>query len=111
MLCADVTRDGVHQIDTPSASVVPLIIGGLTSSVGLEVAGATHDLEARGGRADIERLLSRVLAGEMGSGEVVVVTGASGGTGLFAVQLVSTPSGPPYHPVRPMITPVGPTTP
>jgi len=47
----------------PSSSVVPLLIGGLTSSIGLEVAG---------GR---------------GSGEVVLVTGASGNTGLFAVQL------------------------
>ena len=60
---ADTERDGVYPIDAPLPSVVPLLIGGLTSSVGLEVAG------------------------EMRSGETVLVTGASGGTGLFAVQL------------------------
>ena len=63
VLVADVTMDAVYRINAPLPSVVPLLIGGLTSSVGLEVAG------------------------EMRSGETVLVTGASGGTGLFAVQL------------------------
>lgn len=63
VVLVDVEKDGCYAIDHAAPEVVPLLIGGLTSSVGLEVAG------------------------EMRSGETVLVTGASGGTGLFAVQL------------------------
>lgn len=62
---ATVDRDTIFKIDKSLPSVVPLLIGGLTSSIGLEVAG------------------------EMRTNETVLITGASGGTGLFAVQLAA----------------------
>ena len=61
----DVEKDGAHLIDQPTADIVPLLIGGMTSSIGLEVAG------------EIDK---------DGRGKSLLVTGASGGTGLFAVQ-------------------------
>ena len=63
LVAADVST--VYRVEHATPDVVPLLIGGLTSSIGLEVAG------------------------EMRSGETVLVTGASGGTGLFAVQLAA----------------------
>jgi len=65
VVLVDVEKEGCYAIDHAVPEVVPLLIGGLTSSIGLEVAG------------------------ELRSGETVLVTGASGGTGLFAVQLAA----------------------
>ena len=65
----EIGRDMCFRIDAPLPSVVPLLIGGLTSSIGLEVAGEMKSAD--------------------GAPKTVLVTGASGGTGIFAVQLAA----------------------
>lgn len=51
------------EVDAPTPAILAMLVGGLTASIALE------------------------RVGKMGSGQTILITGASGGTGHFAVQL------------------------